>query len=182
MRLCGLPRGVIWILLSDPNWQIEVLASRHDREGFVCSAKALENYLRNHARQDVKRKLAAVFVLTPDRSTIAGYYTLSQSAVRLEDIPAGTAKRLAKYPQIPATLVGRLAVADKFRGHGLGEKLLLDALHRSFSHSAEIGSFAVVVDPKGDDAKGFYQKYGFLGLPGVPNRLFLPMETIEQLF
>ena len=168
--------------MANPDWQIEAHASRHDRDGFTCSSKPLENYLRNHARQDVSRKLAAVFVLTPDRSTIAGYYTLSQNAVKLEDIPVSTARRLAKYPQIPATLLGRLAVADKYRGQRLGEKLLLDALQRSFSHSAEIGSFAVLVDPKDNDAKGFYQKYGFMELPGVPNRLFLPMKTIEQLF
>jgi len=31
-------------------------------------------------------------------------------------------------------------------------------------------------------AVAFYEKYGFLKLPKAPNRLFLPMATIEELF
>ena len=60
--------------------------------------------------------------------------------------------------------------------------MLVDALRRCADHSGEIGSFAVIVDAKDDDAKNFYQKYGFIELPGIQNRLFLPMKTIEQMF
>jgi predicted GNAT family N-acyltransferase len=83
---------------------------------------------------------------------------------------------------VPATLIGRLAVSTVFRGQGLGEILLMDALHRSLSLSAQIASAAVIVDAKDDHARRFYLKYGFLELPDVPGRLFLPMKTIERLF
>lgn len=164
-----------------PDFRIEALGSQHNRAGFRCSTASLEIYLRNQARQDVKKGVAAAFVLTSDGRTIAGYYTLSQFSVSLEDIPPDTAGRLPKYPDVPATLIGRLAISDESRGQGLGEKLLLDALQRCFVHSKEIASFAVVVDAKDGQAKSFYQKYGFLELPGVLNRLFLPMKTIEQM-
>ena len=164
-----------------PDFRIEPLGSQHNRAGFHCSTEALENYLRNQAGQDVKKGVAAAFVLTPDGRAIAGYYTLPQFSVSLEHIPPETAGRLPKYPDVPATLIGRLAMSEKYRGQGLGEKLLLDALQRCFVHSKEIGSFAVVVDAKDDQAKSFYQKYGFLELPAVPNRPFLPMKTIEQM-
>lgn len=168
--------------MSAPDFRIEQLGPPHNRAGFRCDIEALENYLHDQARQDAQKGVAAVFVLTPDGRAIAGYYTLSQFSVTLEDIPPDTARRLPKYPDVPATLIGRLAMSDEHRGQGLGEKLLLDALQRCLVHSKEIASVAVVVDAKDDRAKSFYQKYGFLELLGVPNRLFLPMKTIEQLF
>ena len=96
-------------------------------------------------------------------------------------MPPEAVRRLSKYPDVPATLLGRLALTDAYKGRKLGEKLLMDALQRCLAHSREIASFAVVVDAKNDDARRFYLRYGFLELPGVTNRFFLPMETIEQL-
>jgi GNAT superfamily N-acetyltransferase len=122
------------------------------------------------------------FVLTPDGKTISGYYTLSQYAIDLGDVPEEVAKELPKYPAVSATLLGRLAVSTDFRGKGLGEKLLMDALHRSLKLSEQIASTGVVVDAKDDAARAFYRKYGFIELPKVNKRLFLPMGTIEELF
>jgi predicted GNAT family N-acyltransferase len=127
-----------------------------------------------------------VFVLSPDGKTIAGYYTLSQYSVDLGTVPQDIARTLPKYPVVPATLIGRLAVSTVFRGQGLGEILLMDALQRSLTLSRQVASAAVIVDAKDDRAMRFYRKYGFLEMPlEVPNvigRLFLPMTTIEQLF
>ena len=99
----------------------------------------------------------------------------------MEDIPSETAQKLPKYPQIPATLIGRLAVDDSYGGKRLGEKLLLHALRRSFEFSTQVASFAVVVDAISEQAKSFYLKYGFTELPGVTNRLFLPMTLVAEL-
>ena len=120
------------------------------------------------------------FVLTPDDKTVAGFYTLSQYAVELDVIPEEIARKLPKYSHIPATLLGRLAVSTSFRGQRLGEILLLDALKRSLHGSRQLASFAVMVDAKDDSAMAFYKKYGFLELPKVANRLFLPMGMIEK--
>ncbi len=142
----------------------------------------LDNYLKRQAGQDIKRRVAAAFVLSHDGRTIAGYYTLSQFSVDLGEIPQHIAKRLPRYPMVPATLIGRLAVSTAFRGQGLGEILLMDALHRSLVLSEQVASAAVIVDAKDDRARRFYLKYGFLELPGISGRLFLPMKTVEQLF
>lgn len=120
------------------------------------------------------------FVLTPDGKTVAGFYTLSQYAVELNVIPEEIARKLPKYSHIPATLLGRLAVSTSFRGQRLGEILLMDALKRSLHGSRQLASFAVIVDAKDDSAKAFYKKYGFLELPKVANRLFLPMGMFEK--
>ncbi len=161
---------------------VEPLGPQHDRAAFSCGVPALDTYLHQQAGQDFKRRAAVPFVLTDGGGTIAGYYTLSQFAVELDELPASIAKRLAKYPMVPATLLGRLAVASAYRGQGLGELLLMDALHRSLESSRRVASAAVVVDAKDAGALAFYRKYGFIALPRIERRLFLPMGTIEQLF
>lgn len=130
------------------------------------------------------KRAAAIFVLTPDGSTVAGYYSLSQYAVEAGSLPEGVAKklRLPRYPELPATLLGRLARSSAFKGHKLGELLLMDALKRALVHSYEIASVGVVVDAKDHRASLFYQSFGFIELPGHPNRLLLPMQTIAGMF
>jgi len=73
-------------------------------------------------------------------------------------------------------------VSTDYRGKGLGEKLLMDALYRSLKLSEQVASTGVVVDAKDEAARAFYRKYGFIELPKIDKRLFLPMGTIEKLF
>ena len=160
----------------------EPLGPGHDRAAFSSGVEALDNYLRKQAGQDVKKRVAAAFVLTPDSKTVAGYYTLSQYSVELDAVPDALAAKLPKYPFVPATLIGRLAVSNAFRGQRLGELLLMDALNRCLSGSKQVASAAVIVEAKDDSARAFYKKYGFMELPKTPRRLFLPMAAIEKLF
>lgn len=160
----------------------EPLGQKHDRAAFSCGVEPLDTYLQKQASQDAKKRAAVPFVLIADGKTIAGYYTLSQYAIDLGDIPQEVAKKLPKYPLVPATLLGRLAVSVDFRGKGVGETLLMDALHRSLRLSEQVASSGVVVDAKDDGARSFYRKYGFIELPKIEKRLFLSMVTIEKLF
>ena len=164
------------------DFRVEPLGKAHDRAAFSCGSEALDNYLKTQASQDVAKRFAACFVLTPDGKTVAGFYTLSQYSVDLVKLPEEIVKKLPKYPEVPATLVGRLAISERFRGQRLGEFLLLDALFRCLQQSKQVASAAVVVDAKDEAAKRFYEHFGFLSLPETPKRLFLPMKTIERLF
>lgn len=161
----------------------EPLNSSHKKSDFSCGKELLDNYLHKQANQDIKRKLSACFVVKEEQTgLIKGYYTLSNNSIPLEDIPDNIRKRLPRsYKTIPATLLGRLAIDSNFQGQGLGRLILIDALKRSFQLSDTIGSFAVVVDPIDEDAKRFYDKYGFIKLPDS-GKLFLPMKTIGKLF
>jgi hypothetical protein len=109
--------------------------SRHDREGFSSGNEALDRYLRRQATQDIRKRVAAAFVLTADGRTIAGYYTLSQYSVQLDLMPDEIARRFPKYPYVPTTLIGRLARSAAFESQGVGELLLLDAMERSLTLS-----------------------------------------------
>jgi len=169
-------------LPQGPQFCIEPLHSGHNRAGFSCAVDALDLYLQRQAGQDFRKRAAVSFVLTPDGTTIAGYYTLSQFAVRLENLPEAIARKLPKYPLVPSTLIGRLAVSTAFRGQGHGETLLMDALFRILQHAKEIASAGAIVEAIDASAVAFYKKYGFIELPGVYRRLFMPMGTIEALF
>jgi predicted GNAT family N-acyltransferase len=113
---------------------------------------------------------------------VAGFYTLSNAALELTDLPQLVARRLPLYPQVPVTLLGRLAVDRNRRGQGLGEFLLMDAMRRALFGSETVASFAVLVEAKDDSAVAFYQKFGFLPILGQPHRLFMPIKTIAKLF
>ena len=159
----------------------------HDRAAFSCGAEQLDRYIRQQASQDVRSRVAAVFVLCDRGSpSIIGYYTLSAFAVLLRDLPDEQRRRLPRYPEVPTVLLGRLAADRRYAGQGWGKTLFLDALLRSLTQSEQIAAAAVVVDAKDDSARVFYQRYGFLRLLDSEgqheNRLFLPMKTVEQLF
>jgi predicted GNAT family N-acyltransferase len=167
---------------SEFPFKIEPLSEHHDKTGFSSGVDALDSYLLRQAGQDTRKYAAVTFIATPDGTTIAGYYTLSQYAVHLDVVPPFLAKGLPRYPMVPATLLGRLAVSSSFRGQRVGSALLVNALKRSLELSRQIASAGVVVDAKDESAASFYKKYGFIELPTVQRRLFLPMKTIEMFF
>jgi len=165
------------------NLHIEPLGKTHDRAAFSCGVPALDQYLQRQAGQDARRYAAAPFVLCEGDSTaVLGFYTLSAISVDVGELPDETARKLPRYPEIPATLIGRLAVDQRRRGERLGEFLLMDALHRSLRQAGAIAAAAVVVDAMDDHARSFYEAYDFRIFPDRPNRMFLPMTAVKKIF
>ncbi len=124
--------------------------------------------------------MAAPFVLALPDGTIAGYYTLSSTSVQLAELPEQPLRKLPKYPRVPATLMGRLAVDRRLQGKGYGRLLLADALYRSAR--SEIASFALIVDAKDDSARRFYERESFLPFSEQPMKLFRAMADVKRLF
>lgn len=151
---------------------------KHDRSAFACGVPALDRYLKEQASQDVKRLIASCFVAVDTMTTtVAGYYTLAATSVRISDLPPQVLKRLPRYSLFPAALVGRLAVDQRFHGRGLGSALLTDAALRVIN--GDVKAFAVVVDAKDDRAVAFYQHFGFLPFTSRERSLFLPLATFK---
>jgi predicted GNAT family N-acyltransferase len=172
-------------LQENPRLRFEPLdKKKHDRAAFSCEQESLDRYLKEHATQEIKKRVAAVYVLTPDGKTIAGYYTLSQYVIEAGELPPELVQQLhlPKYDKLPATLLGRLARSKHFKRRGVGELLLMGALKRALEHSRNIASVAVVVDAIDEHARAFYIRYGFIEVPNHPNRLFVTMKTVAQLF
>jgi len=164
-------------------YRVEPLGKGHGRKSFACGSEPLDRYLKQQAGQDAEKRVAAPFVLVePPSRRVLGYYTLSASIITADQLPPELARKLPRYPQLPVTLLGRLAVDQGHGGKGLGELLLIDALHRSLEAASEIGAMAVVVDAKDAAAEAFYEHFDFMRLQQQPSRLFLPMKTVAALF
>ncbi len=160
--------------------RIEALTARHDRSMFNCGVEPLDRYFRIQAGQDARKNLAAPFVLLVGGGDVAAFYTLSSTSVQLSELPETTTRKLPRYPLVPATLLGRLAVDRRHRGKGYGRLLLADALYRVVRN--EIASFAVIVDAKDEQARGFYERESFFPFPDEPMKLFRPVADLERLF
>jgi len=160
----------------------ELLSNEHVKNQFDCGQQLLSQYLHKQAKQDIKRQLAACFVILNDRKEVKGYYTLSNAGIERHLLPEAISKKLPpSYKNLPVTLLGRLARDLNYPGERLGELLLMDALKRSYEASLSIGSMAVVVDPIDESARNFYLRYGFIDLPDS-GKMFLSMKTIASLF
>lgn len=153
------------------------LTPEHDRSAFACGESALDDYLRHQASQDLRRRIARIFVaIEHGRGALAGYYTLSAASFSRERLPEALAKRLPHYP-VPAAIIGRLAVAQVHQGRGLGTLMLADAVKRVLRASESLAIHALVVDAKNDRARAFYERHGFASFIDLSSRLFLPLDT-----
>jgi predicted N-acetyltransferase YhbS len=158
-------------------YRVEPLAG-HDRSHFSCGDDELDAYFRTRVSQDVRRDMAGAFVaVDPATAEVAGFYTLSAATVRIDLLPESLARRLPRYPEAPAVLIGRLAVASTHQGERLGNLLLVDAIERALR--TEVGVFAVLVDPKNDQARAFYERRQFESLVGA-SRMYLAAATARK--
>lgn len=163
--------------------KVELLNTKiHYRDYFDCGVESLNRYLKKTASQDLKRKVATVFVLVdePENKVIA-YYTLSAFTIEVEELDLSLSKKLPRYPLLPATMLGRLAVSLEYHRQNLGRLMLIDALKRAYKNTEQVASVAVVVEAIDEKAARFYQKYGFISFVSNPSRLYLPMKIISLL-
>jgi ribosomal protein S18 acetylase RimI-like enzyme len=156
-----------------PAFIVEPLGSHHDRMVFSCGVAALDRYFRELVTQDIRRRISNCFVALDPAGAVAGYYTFAATSIPLTELPPDDAKRLPRYPLLPAGLVGRLAVDEGFRGRGLGGALVVDAIARAAR--AEPAIFSLVVNAKDDAAAAFYAHLGFRHFASQPMTLYLPI-------
>lgn len=156
-------------------------ASKHRREEFDCGVDALNDYLKKRARKEMDAGLAVCFVIVPesDPGCIAGFYTLSAATILTTALPEAVTKKLPRYGEFPATLLGRLARSIDFKGQGLGDRLMMSAFARAAHAAEQVASWAIVTDPKDDNARRFYEEFGFSELGA--NRLFMTMKQVTAL-
>lgn len=166
--------------------RIEAFDSRrHYRTDFYCGQDSLDNYIRKQASQDIKRKVSTVFVLIDDvdpKLNVLGYYTLSSYTVEIENLDQSFAKSLPRYPQLPATLLGRLAIDSQHKGKGFGAAILFDALKKATLVSKQVASLAVVAEALDENAARFYLKYGFKQFTQNPMKLYISMKLIDDIY
>ncbi len=164
--------------------RLEPLSSEpgiHDRSRFNCGDEALNMYLKTQANQDMRRGFAQVIVgVVPGSNQIVGYYTLSATSVNLSDVDEVWRRKLPRYGQVPAVLLGRLAVTEEVQGRGLGELLLADAIRRADRN--ELGWAVFLVKAKHRHAAGFYHRFHFRPFSQDTFLLWITRREIKSLY
>lgn len=163
--------------MSRPPFTLVALDRRLKRTGFTCGVPALDRYFREQVGQDVDRRFASCFVALHE-TEVAGFYTLAACELAMDALPEALRRKLPRYDRIPCALMGRLAVAEKYKGQKLGAALLVNAMRRCAS--ADVAIHALVVDAKDALAADFYLHHGFIACPGNPLRLFRPLKKSDR--
>lgn len=136
---------------------------------FDCGAASLNDWLRTRAQKNETTGASRTFVsIDSETDAVAGYYCLSASSLLIDDAP-GSVRRNMPDP-IPVILIGRLAVDERFKGHGLGASLLQHAVLKGLEASRIVGARAFIVDALDDEAERFYSKFGFALMPPASKR------------
>lgn len=152
-----------------------------NRKAFDCGVAPLNRFLRESANQSSKRHASRTYVVVDpeDDTLVAGYYTLTTTSVRPEDMGSMMLKR---YPGLDSSgLIARLAVDQNYHGQGLGEYLLVSAIRRLILLSNGLGFPVIIVDPK-DGVATFYEKYGFQRFDSEEERMFLTIKDAIAAF
>ena len=157
--------------MTEAPFSIVPLAAHHDRSVFSCGSAALDSYLKTHANQDAKRRVATCFVAVENATgLIAGYYTFSACHAYLSGLDEDMRHKLPKYPTVPAVRLGRLAIDTRFQGRKLGAAMPGNAAARAIG--SEIATAMMVVDAKDETAAAFYLRHGFRRDPLQPLMLY----------
>jgi ribosomal protein S18 acetylase RimI-like enzyme len=169
-------------MLLDFELQIEKLESSHLRDEFNCGDPGLNDFIRQYAGQNAKKRFSTTYVaVKKDTIHVLAYYSISVGSIVCEALPDQERRGLPSYP-VPVAKLSRLAVDQSVQHRGLGRILLIDALEKILSIADEIEVFAVEVDALNEAAKRFYQRFGFQTLKDDALHLYLPMKTVAVLF
>jgi len=156
---------------------LELLAKSHDRDGFDCGSEPLNSFLRQTARQHAIRGISRTFVLVDENEPkrILGFFALNLCQLKSEALAPEEAKRLPR--QVPGIRLGRLAVAKDFQRQGIGKILLIGAMKKFMEVFQTAGGIGLFVDAKDNEARRYYEQFGFVSLPSNDLELFLPVPS-----
>lgn len=156
---------------------IEKLRAGHAVADFDCGVPALNRFLHVYALTNQKSDSALTYVALTG-GTVCGYYSLAVGSVVYDDTPERLGKGLPRHP-VPVMILARLAVDRRFHGKGLGSGLLADALRRTVAAADIAGIRAIVVHAKDDQAKTFYEHFGFVSFGEQTLTLYVLLKDIR---
>jgi GNAT superfamily N-acetyltransferase len=149
------------------------LTGAHERTQFDSGSPQLDAWLRERALRNQGTGASRTYVACEGARVVA-FYSLANGAVAHREAP-GRLKRNMPDP-IPVMVLGRLAVDREFQGRGLGKALLRDAILRTLQAAEIAGVRAILVHAKDENARRFYERFGFLASPANPRTLVLPLQ------
>ena len=137
----------------------EPLGARHDVSRFDSGIDSFNAWLQRRARLNEVKGGARTYVVC-DGDRVIAFYSLAASSVERRRVSSRVARNMPE--PIPVILLGQLAVDVSYQGRGLGSDLLIDAGKRALRVAAVIGARAIVVQAFNEEARTFYERFGFL--------------------
>ncbi|MEN8166776.1 MAG: GNAT family N-acetyltransferase [Pseudomonadota bacterium] len=177
--------------MSNTEHEVRVrrLEPRDDRSGFRSGNIDLDRFFQRYAGQNQFRHHIGTTYVAVQGDHILGFVTVSSGEIVTEKLTKALRRRLPAYP-LPILRLARLAVDNRYQGHGIGRLLLRAMLELALEMRNRAGCIGVVVDAK-PDAFTFYSSLGFkpidlisgaLGDRPEPVAMFLPIGRIAAAF
>jgi GNAT superfamily N-acetyltransferase len=138
------------------------LHERHVLGALDSGEPILDIWLREHAYGSEARRTSRTFVWS-DGDVVTAFYTISAHRLVRAELPHTVGRGSPR--EIPAVLLGKLALDRSLHGKGLGGVLLADALSRIVRATTTVGARFVVVDALHPKAAAFYEHFGFRRIP-----------------
>ncbi len=154
----------------------QTLNVHHILENFDCGNDTLNAWLKRRASKNESSGASRTYVVCHQDHVIA-YDTLATGAVHCRQAP-GRIRRNMPDP-IPVMVLGRLAVHLDWQKKGLGGDLLADAVKRTLQAAEIAGIRAFVVHALSEEAKQFYERFGFQPSPTDPMDLLITLKDAQ---
>ncbi len=160
------------------SYRVEPLGAGHDLDDFACGNRALDEWLKQHARGATGQGTRTYVLIEEDSATAVGYFALAPHLIEREQTPQRIGRGAPR--RIPAILLAKLALHERLQGQGLGAELLVHALTTIIAAARSAGGRVVVVDAIDEPAASFYRAHDFQPSPTNPRRLVLKLSTAAR--
>lgn len=155
--------------------RFERLSPEYSVQAFASGNDELDTWLHHAALTADRAGTARVFVWLDDFDEVIGYFAIVPHTIRREEVPSSVGRGAPDV--IPGFLLARLALSERLHGAGRGGELLIGALEATLAAIRIGGGRVIVVDAIDDNARGFYEHFGFRAIPGNPERLVMKAST-----
>jgi len=157
-----------------------LLTETHDRSSFDSGEPVLDEWLRKRAWNNLQLAASRTYVVCPTGlNIVVGYFAVSMGQILAQEAPGSMRRNMPR--QIPAVILGRLAIDRQRQGRGLGAALLADVVRRAVVASNQISARLVVVHAISPAAEAFYLHHGFTRLPVETPTLALDLLKLEKV-
>ena len=166
-----------------PGFQPFDLCAEYSMANFSCGVTHLDEFLKTDLHKMQGRSLLKGYVLLSDDEIpeIMGYYTLSGASFERGHLSNRLRKKIP-YSNMPAVLLGRLAIDQRIQRKGFGELLIVDAIHKVRATAGQIGIYAMFVEAH-PGASSFYTRMGFIpsSMADDNKTFFYPANQFDDL-
>lgn len=161
-----------------PDYIIRPLQSDDDCSIFNCGKPVLNNWLNRNAWRNQKSGASRTYIISTEDGMIRGYMSLATGEIHRKFLPKARQRNMPD--PVPVILLAQLAVDQNYQGEGLAGRLLVSSFKHAIAVSRTVGSFALLTHPLDDNARAFYEHWGFASLLGDPKgAMFVRIKDLE---